>query len=588
MRFYLAFSSLFLVFFLNAQQYSDFIGAGHDNGITVTTSHNQNADNQGDKTVDGFPITNPEQLNDASRFLAQATLGADYETIQMTAAMGYDAWLEEQFSLPITSLTNSTSMVTQPDEEFEGFFFVNVRDGWWQSAMTSPDMLRQRIGLAMSEIFVVSSFGSDLLEDGGLGMTNYYDMLLNHSFGNYRNMLFDVSMHPIMGFYLSHLNNPKTQPALNIHPDENYAREVMQLFSIGLYELNNDGTRKLDGSGAVIPTYDNNDIKEFAKIFTGLGDGSANGQFGIPPDDVNSVFVVPMKMYEEHHEPGPKFLLNNAAVAGGQSGMEDINAAIDNLHNHPNVGPFIGKALIQFLVSSNPSPDYVNRVANAFNDNGTGQRGDFQAVIKAILLDPEARNCDALSNPSAGKLREPIVRWTHISRALNAIPKLGIHQNPAFLFVSSTGQYPQYSPSVFNFFQPDYQPNGPISDNGFVAPVFQIHNSSSSIGYINQVDLWTTKNAVTTIFDPAEEEHLGAPYDDEFTTSTLNITDELAMASEPDLLLDRLDILLTHGHLSSESRATILNALDQLSDPKERVDMAIYLIMISPDYAILK
>ncbi|MEM6893789.1 MAG: DUF1800 family protein [Bacteroidota bacterium] len=561
---------IFYSFCLQGQTHSDFLGAGHDNGITVTTSHNDNATTTGDKSVDGFEVVNTNALVDASRFLAQATMGYDYETIQMAAAMGFEAWIDEQFSLPRQSYEDLGEIIAEAGEEGQGW--SNYRSAWWNYVLSSPDQLRQRMNYNLSELLVVSGFGNDFFEDVGNLSNVYYDILGDHAFDNYRTLLRDISLNPSMGIYLSHFNNPRSDPANNIHPDENYAREVMQLFSIGLYELNNDGSQKLDGNGNFIPTYDNDDIREFAKIFTGFGDGRPEGQWGIDIGelDLDSFSTYPMKMYEQWHEPGEKRLLNAQVVPAGQTGLQDLESAIDNLYNHPNVGPFIGNALIQFLVTSNPSPQYINSVANAYNDNGNGVRGDMQAVIKAILLDNEARSCNPLSNPTAGKMREPLLRFTNYLRAFNA-------QNQTFLvdnmldWIQATGQAPVYSPSVFNFFLPAYQPQGDIARANLVAPVFQIHNSSTSIGYVNKVDEWVFEESFI-----------------EMTNPTTDLTDEMDLIDDPTALVARLDILLACGQLSNTTKTIIVNALEQLDANDDRLALAMYLTMIAPDYAILK
>lgn len=270
------------------------------------------------------------------------------------------------------------------------------RWSWWQQVIDGPDPLRQRVALALSEIFVVSD-NSDAVASNPVGAASYYDMLLGDAFGNYRDILLDVTLHPVMGAYLSHLRNDKSDPRSGRYPDENYAREIMQLLSIGLFQLKQDGTLLRDGRGKPIPTYDNDDITELAKIFTGLSFDGPDRNFGSGAE----AWTRPMRMYEEHHEPGPKRLIRGRHVPASQTGMQDISAAVDNLFRHPNVGPFIARRLIQRLVTSNPSPLYVQRAAAAFADDGHRVRGNMRAVISAILLDPEAR-----AWPTAGELAE--------------------------------------------------------------------------------------------------------------------------------------------------------------------------------------
>ncbi|MEO1711824.1 MAG: DUF1800 domain-containing protein [Bacteroidota bacterium] len=565
---------------LSAQEYYDFLGAGHTKGITVTTSSNDQEN--GEKSIDGFPVENEDALIDASRFLAQAALGYDYEMVQMAAAMGFEAWIDEQLSLPRTPPNNVMEQIYVATD-----YNIDILEGytmlpavWWNTALKYPDVLRQRMNYNLSQIFVVSAFGSDLFEDYASLNLNYYDLLNQHSFGNYRTLLDDMGRNPSMGLYLSHFGNPKSDPANNIHPDENYAREVMQLFSIGLYELNNDGTRKLDQNGNFIPTYDNDDIKEFAKVFTGFSNGTPNGEFGVFDGSQLSA-TSPMVMYDEWHEPGEKFLLNGMVVPSGQTGLEDYNMAMDNLFNHPNVGPFISKAFIQFFVTSNPSPAYVDRVATAFNDNGQGVRGDLGAMLKAILLDEEARTCSPLSQPNLGKLREPVLRYSTFMKAFNPMPEngLGIYGTTMFGWYEQTGQVPMYSPSVFNFYSPEFQPNGPIADADLVAPSFQIHNSTTSIGYINEMTLWTFLDYYFSDYDFFEE------FD---STVFLDFETELDLASNPSALVDHLNILLAAGQLSESTQQIIETAVGQMPGNELRVDMAVYLILLSPEFAVLK
>jgi len=606
----LCLSLLVLPHLIWAQLYSDYLGNGHNQQITVSSS-DPNA--TPDVTLDGFPSDSKIQLADASRFLAQASFGATYPVIQDVAQSGYASWIEAQIQTPPTYLRPTLEdyieyrATIEPEEADEDFpaSFVDFRIVWFHSAMTAPDQLRQRVGLAFSEIMVVSDVPDELM-DSGIGLTDYYDMLVRNSLGNFRDLLMDVTLHPVMGFYLSHFNNPRSDSAKNIHPDENYAREIMQLFSIGLYELNIDGTPKLDANGARIPTYDNDDIKQYAKIFTGLGAGGVKffeddefeegelPSFGF--DFEGSAHDVPMIMNEEMHEPGPKYLLRGEVIPAGQSGMKDIEDAIDNLFNHPNVGPFIGRRLIQRMVTSNPTPEYIRRVAEVFNNNGQGQRGDIAAVVKAILMDPEARACDnRIGNERRAMLREPLVRYMHFCRAMDIHPNddYPYFINPGLKFDAATGQIPLSSNTVFNFFLPDYQPNGIISDLDLFAPEFQIHNSTTAVGYINEVNDWTFFQTPVTFYEPPlpgeeiEDEPEFEEDDPYERTAYIPMEDLLDLAETPAQLMDRLDLLFTHGQLSTESRTIILDAINQLDEAEERVQMGLYLIFISPDYNIL-
>jgi hypothetical protein len=286
-----------------------------------------------------------------------------------------------------------------------------------------------------------------------------------------------------------------------------------------------------------------------------------------------------MQMYEDYHEPGSKTLVGAKLIPAGHTGMQDIELAIDILFNHPNVGPFIGFRLIQRLVKSNPTPAYIERVSNVFNNNGAGIRGDLAAVVKAILLDPEARDCEWTADQSSGRLREPIVRYTHFSRALNIEQYYDRFWNAGYNFWQNTGQGVFAAKSVFNFFLPDFQPNGEISEQGLVAPEYQIHNSRTSIGMINEINQWSVYNAVMYSWEENNPEVI------------LNIDDLRPYARDPEVLLNKLDMLFTHGQLTDRTRAIIKDALDSLiyGDYREnRVRLAIYLILISPDYAVLR
>jgi len=503
---------------------------------------------------------------EASRFLSQATLGADWEEIHRTAAIGYDAWLDEQFARPIgwhePELDLRVRMGLELDSEHR-------RWSWWRQVMSGPDPLRQRVALALSEIFVVSD-NQDAVATSPLGAASYYDMLLRNAFGNYRDLLRDVSLHPIMGAYLSHLRNVKSDPRIGRFPDENYAREIMQLFSIGLYRLKPDGTLLKDGLGRPIPTYDNDDITELAKVFTGLSFASPDGDFweGV------EVWTEPMRMYEGYHEPGAKHLLLGKYLPPGQTGMADVNAAIDNLFRHPNVGPFISRRLIQRLITSNPPPAYVERVAAVFADDGAGVRGNLKAVVRAILLDPEARRSPVGSEIGRGMLRESFLRRVHLARAFDAANlasswPIGDGGAPV-----DFGQRPLSSPTVFNFFLPDYQPTGEIADAGLYAPEFQIITAVTAITSANEL-----RSQVNGVMNSDPESALEV---------RLDLHDEIAIAGDVRALIDRLDLLLMADTMSGPMKEILVQAVSRRNDPEERARLAIALISISPEYAVAK
>ncbi|MDH3642701.1 MAG: DUF1800 domain-containing protein [Gammaproteobacteria bacterium] len=521
------------------------------------------------------PAPTTAELNASSLLAAQATFGMPYEGIEAMARTGNEPWLDAQFAMPVTRHTpivndlvtrRSAGEFSNFEQDIEFLIFFR-RFGWWHNTITADDVLRQRVAFALSEIMVVSD-NVDALIINPYALTNYYDMLLRNSFGNFRDLLTDVTLHPAMGIYLSHVNNRKSDAVNNTFPDENFAREVMQLFSIGLFELNIDGSLQTDGNGQPIPTYSNTEIREFAKMFTGLSYGGPGSSFG----NQNPVFQAPMVMFDAFHEPGEKRLLNGLVVPAGQTGDQDIEAAIDNLFNHPNVGPFIGKQLIQRLVTSNPSPEYVERVARVFNGDVSGVRGDLQAVIRAVLLDVEASNPPTPAN--GGKLREPIVRYAAMIRQFNATSTDGFFFNTGYYVQNVLRQHPLSSPSVFNFFLPAHSPSGELSDASLVAPEFQITTSTTIANMTNVVDFAVNGGFVMDAPDPP------------FGTVTLDMSDYVAVAGDVDALLDRLNIVVLHGGLSDATRAAIRGVLVDIADLQFRAQTAIYLLLVSPDYAV--
>ncbi len=582
---------------LNAQQPVT-IGSGNNfSGVTITTSGNV-SNETGSNTLNGNGML--PNLNATSRFLGQATLGADYETILQTSTVAFPDWIDQQMTIPIgfklldnidglyQSAVDSINLYGGIVSEFElddkHFYFA-----WTKYLMESPDILRSRVALALSEIFIISEDPD--LDNFPRALADYYDLLLEHSFGNYRDLIEAVTYHPAMGYYLTHLNNPKSDPDDNVFPDENYAREIMQLFSIGLFELNSDGTKKTDANGQFIETYDETDIAEFAKIFTGLSWGDAiffNIRNPVSPESV----VIPMKMFDTDHEPGTKNLLNGFVVPNRNpvDGDADIADALNNLYNHENVGPFLALRLIQRLVKSNPSPAYIERVTNVFNDDGTGVRGNIGAMVKAILLDEEARSCGWENDPYAGKLREPMIRQFQLARSFNAyVPNgSGIWRDDMNVLKNGLEQRPLSAPSVFNFFLPDYQPIGPVEQANKVAPEFQITDSRTAIAYPNLLNRW--------LKDDNDLMDYSSLFPDEVSSDAkkafLDFSDELAMAGDADVeqMIERLNLIIAHGQLKESTRAIITNQIKQIpaTQPEARVRIALFLIMMSPDYLIIK
>lgn len=593
-RFILFFGVIFVFWNCQPMKAQDVIGGTNFTNVKITTSNSQGKA-IGEKTISDAGLQ--PNLNAASRFLGQATLGADLETITAVSETGFSEWIDAQTSLPV-----AFSLKTYVDELvaiYRDSLAANGEDtdaayarpeywrfAWWQYVMSAPDVLRSRVALALSEIFVISE--NSPLAGQTKGLASYYDLLMKHSFGNYRDLLYDISTHPTMGIYLTFMNNGKTDIEDNQFPDENYAREVMQLFSIGLYELNVDGTRKLDDEGNFIPSYDNDDIAELAKIFTGFT-WIDSPYFGAGAR-ADTSYTLPMKMDNRYHEPGAKFLLNGeyAPNRNPVNGVADLEDAIDNLFQHPNVGPFLAFRLIQRLVKSNPSPAYVARVATTFNDNGQGVRGDMKAMVKAILLDPEARDCALADDVVNGMLREPMVRYTQLARAFNAAAENSTrYQNRMSDFYIKTQQRPLSSPSVFNFFQPDFQPIGSIAEMDMFGPEFQISNSLTTIGYANEVYEWTFNEDLMeygSIY-PFEQRPAG-------TDVELDLDEEYALVQQGKIeeLIERLNLILVHGKMTERTKTIIKDAVIEVpSDLLEyKMYLALFLTMISPDYLIMR
>jgi uncharacterized protein (DUF1800 family) len=516
-------------------------------------------------------LEGPTSQTNASRFAGQATFGANDATIAAVSSSGYTAWLNEQFAKPQTLHRTYMDQVTATLPMGSTVNQNNFLESFWKQAVTGEDQLRQRVAFALSQIFVVS-FVDGSVSNYPRGVACYYDMLGENAFGNFRDLLEDVTLHPMMGIYLSHMRNQKEDLASGRVPDENYAREVMQLFSIGLVQLNNDGTRKLQ-NGQPIDAYTGEDIKGLAKVFTGwswyagptAADRTRNRFFGGDANPERD--CQPMQSYNRqgptpttanyHSITEKRFLgvtippqtLETAAPEA------DLRIALDTLFNHPNVGPFISKQLIQRLVTSNPSPAYVARVAAKFNSSG-GKRGDMKAVISAILLDPEARDIDSM-NLGAGRLREPVLRLGNFLRAFQATSTSGFFRgiNSTDDPATSLSQSPMRSGSVFNFYRPGYTPPGTtIAQDGMVAPEFQITHEVSVAGYLNYMRNWVSANS-------------GRDIQPNFFT-------DRAVADDVVRLVERMNLLLMGGQMPVDLRAKIELAVGGRVVPAPTTDSA--------------
>ena len=572
-------------------------GGGGDTPITAATGSSPPA------TVSAVSSA------DAYRFLNQATFGATEAGASALSAAGsadtaYSRWIDQQISKPASLLLPAVE-AAYPNPVPSNFNIGSLNavrlETWFQNAVRGEDQLRQRVAYALSQIMVVSQVGA--LANLPNATADFHDMLVRQAFGNYRDLLESVTLHPAMGVYLSMLGNQRALVGTTLRPDENYAREMMQLFSIGLVELNNDGTPKRDASGAFVPTYDQDVIEGFARVFTGW-------RWACPSTVPNCTFnntraqlapiagynqIKPMQLYEAQHEPGEKKLLNYPGVllTGGilpanQGGTSDLKAALDNVFNHPNVGPFIARQLIQKLVTSNPSPAYVQRVATRFDNDGRGTRGNLEAVVRAILLDPEARNAPTAElSQHAGKVKEPILRLTQLWREFGATSVSGrfaAARNFAGGATAVFGQAQGTAPSVFNYFSPFYAPPGEIADRNLLAPELQLATEFLNTQTANF--FWTQ---VTT------RTHL--------STARLNVDDmyidvsrELTIANDADALISHLakrmlgDAALLPTELRLVMKAQIERTAIPATNPTTalatRVGDAMYLLLTSPGYAL--
>jgi uncharacterized protein (DUF1800 family) len=565
----------------------------------------------------------PATDSDAVRFLAQATFGPAPADIEHLRSIGYQGWFNEQFAATASTQTQYLDwfLLAFPDDYLSDDTRLEI---WTINSAGTPDpsrggalpvdQLRQRVAFALSEIFVVSNSNGTLAYEPW-ALTSFYDMLVRDAFGNYRTLLEDVSKHPAMGIFLSSIQNQKADPDLNIHPDENYAREVMQLFSVGLKQLNVDGTPVLSG-GEAVPTYDQTTVRGFAAVFTGWDwnntgcgettytccmydeDGGWGTYFWCGPSNQNDPpWMLPMQPIEHYHDSTsdkqllvyPGVSLPGGVLVHGGDAQTEMTHALDNIFNHPNVGPFIATRLIERLVTSNPTPAYVQRVAQIFNNNGSGVRGDLKAVVRAILLDPEARYGQWQRPDTFGKLREPLLKITQMWRAMEARSTGGRvgSLNPWPPIEEEIGQAPLRSPTVFNFFKPDFEQPGEVESHGLVSPEFQILTDTAIVATPNY------------FFHEVFCDYTGSEAcyaSDDAATMQMNEDRDVALAADnPAGLVDEYSALFMAGQMSPFMRNVLITRLNQLTEDdygadlgRARVQHALYLILNSPEYSIQK
>lgn len=541
----------------------------------------------------------------AARFLLQAQVGVLDEDIAAVRQLGYPAWLEQQFAMPQGQTTwdwldeRGYGTVDRHQYYDSGAPFFDLAA--YRQLLSAPDTLRGRIQLALTEYFVVS-LASTQPPWPHFAYATYWDGLGRLAFGNFRALLEHVTLCAAMGAYLNTAGNQKEDPATGRVPDENYAREVMQLFTIGLVELQPDGTPRLGPQGRPLETYDADDVTNLARVFTGYQIDDSGPRItplvggGWRPAHTYS--RRPMRFLPELHSTREARFLG-AVVPAGTSGAQALKIALDTLFQHPNLGPFFGRQLIQRLVTSHPSPAYVARVAAAFADNGQGVRGDMRAVIRAVLLDDEARGAASLTSPHFGKLREPALRFLQWGRSFRMVSKAGswkwgfAYGSPDF----HHGQRLFWSPSVFNFFRPGFVPPGTaLAATGTTAPEFQIVNETSVAQYVNMLQLLLWQGP--WIFAPERRD-----IDQTEPSPQSGVGDmvpdygrEMALAHDAAALVDRLALLICAGQLSTATRARIVAALQTRPlaagappvDRQLRVAQALLLVMACPEYLVQK
>ena len=501
----------------------------------------------------------------ASRFLTQSTFGPTTESINYLKQLGFDAWLDEQMgAIPPTYLTNVLlgfyEDLLGPRVRKDYYFFDdqnilprdNMRTAWGKAALKGQDQLRQRVAFALSQIVVISGRDANL-NNMPISVAGYYDFLIDHAFGNYYDILEYVTFNGCMGLYLSHAGNQKAQPELNIFPDENYAREIMQLFSIGLWELNPDGTRKLDVTGEPFPTYGQNEITELARVMTGFwfagrefGQGGWTDRSGIKP----------MELHVSRHDFASKQIVGGQLIPAREptldNAYQDVKDAVRIIFENPNTAVFISKQLIQFLVTDNPSPEYVERVQNVFVDNGQGERGDLGAVVRAILMDAEARSALYFAHASqSGFLKEPAIRLMQLGRVFKVADTPNFQLWQLFTLEEEFNQDPLNAPSVFNFFKPHYVPSGLLGDENLVGPAFQILNSYSAIS--GPQEIW---RFIQEGFSHPWREDIPQPFD---------YSEFIPFENDSDALVEKINILFCQGMMSEGTRAAIFEALTKLN-----------------------
>lgn len=537
--------------------------------------------------------TGPRTRAEAQLLLMRATFGPTVGELDRVRAIGYEAWIDEQMRVPQTytqplyeqeiidrRATRRQDLINQGVTDPEKLkntklgatqLFVTRMDTWWHASIKGNDQLRQRVAYALSEIFSVTETNPRLIP-------YFHDTLAENAFANYYDLLRNVSLTPKMGVYLGMLNSTKeTTGPFPSKPDENFAREVMQLFSIGLVELNIDGSEK-KRNGQSIETYNQDTVRNLARVFTcwhtGLDARFSPGWEKIP--------MKPRPDEARWHDQGAKTLLNGHENPAGLTTEEDFNRALRNIADHPNVGPYIGTLLIKRLVTSNPSRAYVKRVAEAFNDNGRGVRGDMGAVIKAILLDQEAIN--GPQNPTGGKPKQPVIAMAQLWRMLNARSSIRYirYTQPQRAF----GQRPYGASTVFGYYEPDYAPSGPLEQQGLTAPEFKILSDGNIRGSLDEMFRLVTAKPHVNDSGMLEDNKLTRPM-------VLNLNELKGRADNLESLLDIIDERFFGGLISDKLRSVTISHVSSLKREgtldefrQRRVEEALAVTLVAPEFRV--
>ncbi|WP_045492599.1 DUF1800 domain-containing protein [Vibrio hyugaensis] len=480
-----------------------------------------------------------------ARFIYQTTFGPTPELLKQVEQISYQDWITKQILLPPTFHSDLYSTPFNKGAQ------ANRENAWYQIALTADDQLRQRAAYALSQILVVSRYGG-ILSSKPDGLTNYYDLLVEHAFGNYRDLLLHTAKHPVMGNYLSMMGSAKENTVTGALPDENFARELMQLFTIGLYQLNLDGSVKFDQeTGQPLATYSQTDIQELARALTGWNMS-------------DTAFVKPMRVISNRHDTGEKTVLGTT-IPAGLTADEELNRVVDILMAHNNIGPFVSKLLIQRFVTSNPTPEYVSRVASVFNNNGEGVKGDLSAVIKALLLDDEARG---LTTHRPMKIKEPILVLTNFHRAAG-LTLTASRYDGAVTLMNIANQGPMRSPSVFNFYSPDYQPSSDFVFTGMVSPEYELFD-------------WSVYSELVDFMLYSVRKESDATY-------TLDMDELYSLLDNHPALVEAIDARFFAKTASAELKQLMLDVLDNYQTnyvPKTKLALVIFTAISGSEFYI--